>query len=86
MKPNKPIVASTKIDPINLAKARDMLIDIGYSASKLSSVSAILKVTFIFGLANLENVTTLGNQPSAESLSIVVKPKRVTKPQNFSHT
>ena len=79
MKMPKPIIASTKIDASNLAKARDALIEAGFSADKLGSISAILKVTFIFGLAYLEASTNLGHTPSDESLSIVVKPKRVTK-------
>lgn len=80
MKTTKPIVAATKIDAINLAKARDALIATGFSPSKLGSISAILKVTFIFGLAYLEEAANLGATPSAESMSIVVKPKRVKKP------
>lgn len=83
MKTTKPIVAATKINPINLAKARDALIATGFSPAKLGSVSAILKVTFIFGLAYLENISNIAPTPSDESMSIVVKPKKVTKPTKF---
>jgi len=83
MEPKKTIVAATKIEPEKLAKARDGLIFLGYPPEQLDSISAILKVTFIYGLSKLSVLIDIYSPPSNEAMSIVVKPKKVKKPKNW---
>ena len=74
---NKIIVAATRLNINSISKARDGLIALGYPKASLGSVSAILKITFLYGLSNLRHVINLENDPSEESMDIVIKRKRV---------
>ena len=74
---NKTIVAATRLNANNIGHARDGLIALGYSKEALGSVSSILRIAFLFGLSNMQNTINLENDPTDESMTVVVKQKRL---------
>ncbi len=73
------IVAATRLEVNSIGQARDGLIKLGYAGKELESVSAILRTTFILGLLSMKNIIDLNAIPSEESMSIVVKPKKIKR-------
>ena len=74
---NKTIVAATRLNANNIGHARDGLIALGYPRAALGSVSSILRIAFLFGLSNMQNTINLENDPTDESMAVVVKRKRL---------
>ena len=74
---SKTIVAATRLNVNSIGKARDGLIALGYPKEALGSTSAILRITFLFGLSNMRHVINLENDPTTESMEVVVKRKRL---------
>ena len=74
---SKTIVAATRLNVNSIGKARDGLIALGYPQASLNSVSSILRITFLFGLSNMQNTINLENDPTDESMAVVVKRKRL---------
>ncbi len=60
-------VISTRLDPDNIAKARDGLKLKGYETEQLANVSNVVRLTFLHGLVNL--LTNAKALPSPESLN-----------------
>jgi len=76
---SKIIVAATRLNVNSIGQARDGLIALGYPKAALGSVSSILRIAFLFGLSNLRHVINLENDPSDESMDVVVKRKKIMK-------
>ena len=74
---SKTIVAATRLNVNSIGKARDGLIALGYPRAALGSVSSILRIAFLFGLSNMQNTINLENDPTDESMAVVVKRKRL---------
>ena len=74
---NKSIVAATRLNTHSIAQARDGLINLGYPAAKLNSISSILRTTFLYGLNNLANFINLEDEPSKNSLNIITPPEKI---------
>ena len=74
---SKTIVAATRLNANNIGHARDGLIALGYPKERLGNVSSILRVAFLFGLSNMQNAMNLENDPTDESMAVVVKRKRL---------
>jgi len=74
---SKIIVAATRLNSKSIAQARDGLIALGYPRAALGSVSSILRIAFLFGLSNMQNTINLENDPTDESMAVVVKRKRL---------
>lgn len=59
-------VISTRLDPAMIAKARDGLKARGYETEQINNVSAVVRLTFFYGLAELQADAL--SKASAESL------------------
>jgi hypothetical protein len=80
---NRNIVAATKIEPEKIAKARDGLVLLGYPKDQLESVSAILKITFLYGLSKMQPFMNIYTGPTVESMTIIDKSKQVRELKKF---
>jgi len=78
---NKNIVAATRLNTHSIAQARDRLITIGYDPTKLLTISSILKVTFLYGLSKLFDITD-DIPPSEESLHLISKTNQIVPRKN----